>query len=177
MADHLLTLTDGGGAHNNAFIMMMGKYIVVEFGAKGNACFVFDAHNQPFELKRTIAGDSTGLKHTSHKHRLLHKDGGDTQWEYKFRQVLSQCGLRPEGEPNRSNIGKTQTSQGRANGVSRAQLLAFLNDNGVLWEDKTAKGGNLKVLHARFTGSIGEQLKKWGFAYSERQFWYRRDWP
>ena len=179
MADHLLTLTDGGGAHNNAFIMMMGKYIVVEFGTKGNACFVFDAHDQPFVLKRTIAGDSTGLKHPAHKHRLLHMNSGDTQWEQKFRRVLSKCGLHPQhvsSHPN-TNVGERQTSQVRASGVTRTEFLAFLNKNGVLWDDKTAKGGNLKVLHARFTDPIAEQLKEWGFAYSGRQFWYRREWP
>ncbi len=179
MADHLLTLTDGGNAHNNAFIMMMGKYIVVEFGLKGNACFVFDAQNQPFVLKRSIAGDSAGLKHSSHKHRLLHKDSADTKWEYKFRQILSGCGLHPERVSGRPipNVREPPTSRASANGGARTELLSFLNDNAVLWEDKTAKGGNLKVLHARFSGPIAEKLKKLGFSYSTRNFWYRREWP
>lgn len=179
MEDRHLRLVDGGGPHNNAFIMLMGKYIVVEFGSKGNACFIFDKANLPFTLEGDIAGDRMGLKHDSREHRLLHMDGSDLTWESKFRRILAQCGVHSECASARSDstVREPETSERRGGRSTRAQLVAFLNDNGVLWEDKTAKGGNLKVLHTRFTGPIGDQLKKWGFAYSVREFWYRREWP
>jgi hypothetical protein len=35
-------------ANNNAFIMCIGEHVVVEFGLKGNACFIFKRDRLPF---------------------------------------------------------------------------------------------------------------------------------
>jgi hypothetical protein len=179
MADHLLNLTDGGGAHNNAFIMMMGKYIVVEFGSKGNACFVFDAQSRPFALKRTIAGDSTGLKHSGHKHRLLHMDSAETKWEHKFRQVLSGCGLNLAGVSSRPNPHVREPQPPKDNrSLTKRAFKEFVERYTISWSDNTSVGGNLAVKHAYTIGAIADQLREWGFSYSEKRgFWWRKEWP
>lgn len=39
-------------ATNNAFIMQMNGFHIVEFGEKGNACYVFQSNNTPYDLSK-----------------------------------------------------------------------------------------------------------------------------
>jgi EH_Signature domain len=55
MADRLLNLHSAGSPTNNAFIMCIQNYVVVEFGMIGNACFIFERDRLPFALKGDIA--------------------------------------------------------------------------------------------------------------------------
>lgn len=89
MAGRLLNLHSAGPPNNNAFIMCVGNFIVVEFGINGNACFVFARDNLPFSLEGEIAGDKTALKHPSFVERLLHNDGNFGTWERKFQETLA----------------------------------------------------------------------------------------
>jgi hypothetical protein len=83
-----LTLTHST-PRNNAFIMCIGEHVIVEFGEKGNACFIFHKDRLPFALVGEVAGNSDELKHTRRLERLVHLDRGLAQWEDKFREVLS----------------------------------------------------------------------------------------
>ncbi len=83
----MLSLFAAGSPNNNAFIMGIGDHVVVEFGLKGNACFIFKRENLPFPLFGSVAGNSAALKHPRHVERLLHIDGMET-WEQKFRLTL-----------------------------------------------------------------------------------------
>jgi hypothetical protein len=83
-----LTLTHST-AKNNAFIMCIGEHVIVEFGEKGNACFIFRRNEIPFELAGEVAGNSFALKGRSGRvERLTHMDGNE-RWEDKFRRVLA----------------------------------------------------------------------------------------
>jgi hypothetical protein len=88
MEGRLLSLHSAGSPDNNAFIMCMGNYVVVEFGLKGNACYIFRRDALPFELGGEIAGNSTALKHQGGE-RLLHHDGSWEAWEQRFQTVLA----------------------------------------------------------------------------------------
>jgi hypothetical protein len=83
-----LTLT-ASTARNNAFIMCIGEHVIVEFGEKGNACFIFHKDRLPFKLEGEVAGNSFALKHLSHVSRLLHTDSTSLPWEEKFSRTLS----------------------------------------------------------------------------------------
>lgn len=99
MEGRLLSLHSAGSPDNNAFIMCMGNYVVVEFGLKGNACYIFRRDGLPFELSGTIPGNSTALKHHSGE-RLLHHDGSWETWEQKFQTWLTSCvRVRPAQRP------------------------------------------------------------------------------
>jgi hypothetical protein len=89
MAGRLLNLHSAGPADNNAFIMCMGNFVVVEFGMTGNACYIFRREELPFGLDGYIAGNSTALKHPSFVERLLHNDRTFETWERKFQQTLA----------------------------------------------------------------------------------------
>ena len=87
MAGLQLTLTHSK-TKNNAFIMCIGEHVIVEFGEKGNACFIFRRNEIPFALAGEVAGNSLALKGTRGRvERLTHTDGSEP-WEDKFRRVL-----------------------------------------------------------------------------------------
>ena len=89
MAGRLLNLHSAGPPNNNAFIMCIGNFVVVEFGIKGNACFIFARDSLPFLLEGGIAGNSTALKHESSVERLLHTDRISETWERRFQGTLT----------------------------------------------------------------------------------------
>ncbi len=100
MAGRLLSLHSAGPPNNNAFIMCIGNFVAVEFGIKGNACFIFKRDCLPFLLEGQIAGNGTELKHPSFVERLLHNDGNFGTWERRFQATLAslarvQSGLQP----------------------------------------------------------------------------------
>lgn len=90
MGERLLNLQSAGPPTNNAFIMCIGNYVVVEFGLTGNACFIFRIDELPFELSGCVNGDSTGLKSQSQVDRLLHIDASEGTWEQKFQRILAK---------------------------------------------------------------------------------------
>jgi hypothetical protein len=69
--------------------MCIGNFVAVEFGIKGNACFIFARDRLPFLLEGEIAGNSIALKHPSFVERLLHIDGNFGTWEHKFQGTLA----------------------------------------------------------------------------------------
>jgi EH_Signature domain len=103
MAGRLLNLHSAGPPDNNAFIMCIGNFVVVEFGIKGNACFIFARDRLPFLLEGGIAGNRTALKHPSFVQRLLHKDGNFGTWERTFQETLvGLMRVQPRLQPIRS---------------------------------------------------------------------------
>jgi hypothetical protein len=117
-AHGLLLNLHSAGADNNAFIMCIGNYVVVEFGVKGNACFIFRKDNLPFELKGEIAGNGTALKHESYVERLVHDDRNFVKWERKFQETLtSLMRVQPRVEAIRNDVPAAARST-RANGFN-----------------------------------------------------------
>jgi hypothetical protein len=98
MEGRLLNLQKGGSPNNNAFIMCIGGFVVVEFGITGNACFVFRRDALPFELETYVNGDGTGLKGEPYVDRMLHTDSSFESWEEKFEKTLLKLmSVRPDG--------------------------------------------------------------------------------
>ncbi|MEW6058380.1 MAG: EH signature domain-containing protein, partial [Bdellovibrionota bacterium] len=111
-------LERGGLPNNNAFIMLIGKYAIVEFGAMGNACFCFNLKNLPFQLgARWLGGDKAHLKNVDHpgcKFRLIHRDGNE-EWEAVFDRGLRSLDIYPDssvrGPTSRVRPAVSGTSQ------------------------------------------------------------------
>ena len=104
-------------ANNNAFIMCIGEHVIVEFGEKGNACFIFHKDRLPFRLVGEVAGNYLALKHPNHVERLLHKDSGVGTWEDKFRKTLSNI-VRVQAPPQVSGGAVNRGGQPRVNARS-----------------------------------------------------------
>lgn len=186
MGSNQLGLSQGGKPTNNAFIMVIGRYVAVEFGLKGNASFIFKKDALPFGLIGEVYGDSSGLKHHLRKHRLLHTDTSHGTWESEFERVLGTLGIRPEqtsiaGTSRQLLGGHTRARPSpisQREPLARDMLLNFFRAHGITFSDKTRFGGALTVNYRERNGAIAEKLREWGFEYGPtKRVWYRREWP
>ena len=94
-------------AENNAFIMRMGDFVVVEFGIKGNACFLFKWNALPPQLAAYLANPQEGssvsihnLKVRKNEDRKVHNSSGGQSWEQRFDEwICPLLGSRPSEKP------------------------------------------------------------------------------
>jgi hypothetical protein len=184
MGDRLLVLKSGGTPSNNAFIMLMGDIAVVEFGVKGNACYIYKRSDLPFSLRGDVSGD--GLKSRNHLERLTHMDGHQT-WEEKFGAALAIRGVQPSASDRSSTSSKrdyrpaTQPGSSgggaEAAGFNRSTLEKFVREHQLVWVDHTDKGGNISVISSQESGAIADALRAWGFSFSQKRWvWWRKGW-
>ena len=187
MGSHLLWLR-GGGAANNAFIMRMGGYVIVEFGLTGNACYIFRGNDLPFRLSGEVAADRTQLKHDSrHVERLLHIDRSYETWEQNFADVLRRLGVHPSptgavagpGTPARAGSGETgphHDARAGSEPYTWTALSRWTSEHGFRIEDLVRRGGSLWVVGPPEHGPHTNRLEGWGFRWAERrQAWYRSE--
>lgn len=89
----IVPLNDPIGS-NNAFIMRMGRVVIVEFSGYSNACYGYDANEPlPFQYDRPVVmpvNAKNSLKRSTRKLWLQHKDGTHgRKWEEKFEETLA----------------------------------------------------------------------------------------
>lgn len=176
---------DGTTADNNAFVMRVGRYLLVEFGAKGNAMYVFewDSLSQPL-LDTLTSGRARAsvsihrLKDSNNVERLIHRDSAAQTWEQKFDAYLvPRIGRRPSDAPRR--VGEVRRVQPDA--VRRVQPQVFTPDmwsffarsHGLRVEDNRSKQGALWVHGAEQPSHVAEQLTAWGFRRREPRGWFK----
>jgi hypothetical protein len=139
-----LTLTNGT-ANNNAFIMCIGEHVVVEFGLKGNACFIFKRDRLPFPLFGSVAGNYLALKHKSYIERLSHVDTSTRTWEDKFRTTLA----------NVVNVRSPSHAAGRIpSGVAKPHVKLRTSGPTVA-RDWPANGQTPQMENSGVLGSVG----------------------
>jgi hypothetical protein len=181
MAGRLLNLHSAGTPDNNAFIMCIGNFVVVEFGIKGNACFIFESDRLPFLLEGGIAGNRTALKHPSFVARLLHKDG-NFDWERTFQETLArlmrvQPGLQPIRSENRAQVSTTPATRlndPATTPFTAQQLCRLCDPRGLRTEDLRGRNGNLWVLTDDTDEYVSRHLRTWGFAHRSGRGWWRK---
>lgn len=84
-----------GASTNNAFLMRIGKLLIVEFSGYNNACYGYDVTKPlPFHFDRPVVlpVDSwNSLKQSSRVLRLSHQDEvhGYVKWEHRFEAFLA----------------------------------------------------------------------------------------
>ena len=176
---------DGTTADNNAFVMRVGRYLLVEFGAKGNAMFVFewDSLDQPL-LDTLTSGKARASIHirtirdSNNIERLIHRDSATQTWEQKFDVYLvPRIGRRPSDPPRR--VGEVRRIQPEP--VRRFQPQVFTPDtwsffarsHGLRVEDNRNGQGALWVLGAKQPGHVAAQLLAWGFSRREPRGWFK----
>lgn len=116
----ILSLAGNTAPANNAFVMMIGNHAVVEFGIKGNACFVFSWDALPLEIrKKLLSGihgleiDIDNLRHKRRLKRLIHLDSPSSliSWEEKFdTELLPVLDATPSGTPHSLRSGRRTTA-------------------------------------------------------------------
>lgn len=78
---------EGSTSGNNAFLMLIGRYLLVEFGEKGNALYIYESNR----LEISFAAQSTYLSSIKQRDKttewLRHADG-HMKWEDKFAREI-----------------------------------------------------------------------------------------
>ncbi|MDC8447032.1 MAG: EH signature domain-containing protein, partial [Nitrospira sp.] len=172
MGDQALNL-EGATYSNNAFVMKIGRVLVVEFGETGNAAYLFDAHNPPFELQGTLHLRDH-LKNRRNLGSLKHVDGRG-KWEDKFRQAIKDhtglIGMGVENGENRSQNERKQRDATHSPGGVFAPLdfdkvfRAFCAERGLRFHDRRLMGGKLVVYASADNPKISGTLGQWGFTF------------
>ena len=168
---------DGTTADNNAFVMRVGRYLLVEFGAKGNAMYVFewDALGQPL-LDTLTSGRARAsvsihrLKDSNNVERLIHRDSAAQSWEQKFDAYLvPRIGRRPSDPPRRAGAPRRVRNEG----FSPDTWAFFARTHGLRVEDHRSKQGALWVLGVEQPSHVADQLEAWGFKPRAPRGWFK----
>jgi hypothetical protein len=192
----LLDLVGTTPTENNAFLMHIGQYVIVEFGLVGNACFVYRYDNLPADIKRRLKSevyraqiDIAYLKVSGHRPRLLHQGA----WEPRFDdEICPLLGSRPPTRKSNSSPlgaslsksfvvvkkGPPKSSTQTRTSVSVAPLKVseferILSKHRLQISDLRSKGGCLWVLTDDLSPLVRVELKALGFAYKPGKGWWR----
>lgn len=157
---------EGTTADNNAFVMRIGAYLAIEFGAAGNASFLFKWDSLPKHLLAALTSGRArqgvfigDLKHEKHDVKLRHVDSPVAlkSWEQKFDDSLkSLLGMVPDKSP-----------------ACVPALEDIIVEAGVHAGDFRNSGGALWVYTEERTSALARQLKSMGFAYRQGRGWYK----
>lgn len=177
----LLRLENPGASNNNAFIMKMGEWLIVEFGVKGNACYVYPATPMPFSLGDT-AISLHDLKNRNRGDSYRHADGHKS-WEHNFDQAICpKIGYWPsKGNHNtRQSINSLLGSPHPYRVPSSDQefdedkLFDLAGEYSLQIEDHRSRGGALWVkIEKERNLKVDQWLQKWGFQYRQGRGWWR----
>jgi hypothetical protein len=172
----------GGGttANNNAFVMKIGAFMVVEFGVTGNACYVFNAGDLQINPRERSLSIIT-LKGRQRVGWLTHM----SDWESKFDEwILPRIGWTP---PDASGSRTKQATKGvvrparpirhvqtkQTTAAPPDEYVQFLTRYNIHYEDKRPKGGALWALTDNRDPTLMQHLRRMGFGYVPGKGWWR----
>lgn len=159
---------EGTTADNNAFVMRIGAYLAVEFGAGGNAFYLFrwdsisPSVNESLNARpgRVIPGVHIGeLKNDGHLAKLRHGDSPVAlkSWEQKFDDKLTRLiGKNPDIRP-----------------ACVPELEVLVADGRVKVNDLRAAGGALWVHEAERSSHLAKKLEAMDFAFRPNRGWFK----
>ncbi|MGH0037115.1 MAG: EH signature domain-containing protein [Myxococcota bacterium] len=89
-----------GSNQTSAFVMQLGRIIVVEFSEAGNACYIYaaDRDEEPIPWRARSVEIQTLKNQKRSIKRLIHGQ----KWEWDFNMALSRLGVRPGLRKRRS---------------------------------------------------------------------------
>lgn len=166
----LLRLENPGASSNNAFIMKMGEWLIVEFGMTGNACYVYPATPMPFSLGG-VAISSHDLRDKIRGDRLLHKDGLNS-WESNFDQTICPKVEYPASTASRQT---TQPRKVQAASHKFSYVEQYVKKFSLRTENNRVAGGAFWVLTQKGKHTeVDRNLESWGFKYKENRGWWKQ---
>jgi hypothetical protein len=182
------------GKDLDAFVALIGRFIVVEFSTTGNAAYVYDADKAPFDLHAAqYSADSSDLKagfQGTHVIRQTHTYGWEDALEYQLRSI----GIYPDSEgkkaaaPKRSPLmpatsdkpaARAMANDGQPLGApfTMRELRSLVEgfSRAAFLDERSSDGrGRLKVFNPAGHIALDRQLIAWGFKPSSfpREFYY-----
>jgi len=165
----LLRLDNAGASSNNAFIMKIGKWLIVEFGVTGNACYVYPATPMPFSLG-SAAISLLNLKNKKRGESLHYRDGHNL-WESNFdRDICPKVGYTP------SAVGRQTTQPRTIQAASHkfSHVEQYVKKFSLQTKDHRDTGDAFWVLTQKGRHpEVDQNLESWGFKYKENRGWWK----
>jgi hypothetical protein len=172
MEGRLHYLGSGTSADNNAFIMRIGSFMVVEFGVTGNACFVFNAGDLKIDpLQKTLRIGQ--LKSDQHVARLLHSG----PWESNFDiWLLPRIGGKsfvesPSRGANKARFTTAASSQGHD--AKPGEYEKFAKSHNLRYRDNRSVAGAFWILTDQRNPVVTNKLGQMGFKYLRDKGWWK----
>lgn len=191
----ILNLVGATPTFNNAFLMHLGDYLVIEFGTAGNACYVYRYDRLPSRIKMRLNTTKSGvlvdialLKAQGRVARLLHNGS----WEPSFdaalcplfgfvpsmvahqpitrRTVSRKDSSEKSGAPTQ---GEPHSTTNHISSFSRLEFERFRYRHGLDVDDLGPKGGCLWVRTDTANALVNERLRNWGFTYRPAMGWWK----
>jgi hypothetical protein len=172
----------------DAFVAQIGRYIVVEFSTTGNAAYIYDKDQIPFELyAKSYSADTSDLKagyYGKNVARVTHNYG----WQAALEQHLASLGIYPDSQSRKGSARATAPSgprrvvgsapapapppapkinDGQPPGApfTMAELNALVSrySRAEVYDGRNGLRGRLKVLNPWGHADLERKLFGWGF--------------
>lgn len=180
----------GGTSEDNAFIMQIGDYVIVEFSKKGNACYFrpYD-QNLPFKLDTKILELTPELKGKSKGCESLPHTPTDRGWWHKYDRWFAERGIYPDKQPPTKQPSNKlsavrQAQQGSTSPMPNkgsieqaiSQALQFIEAESVKFSitDFRDNGGAFWLMIPTPSQGLQNRLLGLGFQYKQgRGYWIK----
>lgn len=180
----------GGTSEDNAFIMQIGDYVIVEFSRKGNACYFrpYD-QNLPFKLDTKILELNSVLKRKSKGYESLPHTPTYRGWWHKYDRWFAERGIYPDKQPPMKQPSNKlsyvrQPQQGSTSPMPNkgsieqaiSQALQFIEAESVKFSitDFRDNGGAFWLMIPTPSQGLQNRLLGLGFQYKQgRGYWIK----
>ena len=181
MGGSIRQLEEPSRPENNAFVMRIGEYLVIEFSTKNNAMFIYQADQASPDMKYTYRTTPRlkNLKGSLGKHS--HMGSWESSFDHVLRRRLSQSIPAATSQPPiyRSTSSQPAPPPSPASGVlplNMNELRTVVDVSKARIEDYRAKQGNLWVTLTDRSQDPGlaAYLERRGFKYvAGRGYWIK----
>ena len=181
MGGSIRQLEEPSRPENNAFVMRIGEYLVIEFSTKNNAMFIYQADQASPDMKYTYRTTPRlkNLKGSLGKHS--HMGSWESSFDHVLRRRLSQSVPAATSQPPiyRSTSSQPTPHPTSASGVlplNMSELRTVVDVSKARIEDYRAKQGNLWVTLTDKSQDPGlaTYLERRGFKYvAGRGYWIK----
>lgn len=163
----LLSLENAGPSNNNAFIMRMGDWLIVEFGITGNACYIYPRNPAPFML----TGNSIYLGKLKNKALGESHNHVTNGWEVNFDQVICP---KVDHYPPSAIRQATQSRTSHAVGHNFSYVEQYVKKFAIRSEDHRPIGAFWVLTQKGMNPEVDRNLESWGFKYKENRGWWKQ---
>lgn len=184
MEGRLHYLSGQASSFNNAFLMKIGEFLVVEFGVTGNATYIFNAGDSKIDFSKREM-NIYRLKGKNHVGRLVHM----SDWEYTFDHWLCpRIGWHPKTGKQPVVATGLASAHSSASSVAKQfpqrqptsktlgdikQVLDLIKQLDLKYEDNRGKGGPFWIRTGDQNIYLNDRLSRMGFRYTANKGWWR----
>lgn len=99
------SMLSGAKDTNNAFILKIGQYYIVEFSETGNACYIYSENNMPFPHFKA----NLDLKSIKNKDFSIKRISHNGDWELSMDLAMNQIGIFSDSYFRKDDMIKPNT--------------------------------------------------------------------